>query len=598
MGSSQSSNVSKAVTNLSNYVSNSTTVNSNQVNSVESSININNCTIDLAGDFNLRNRANLIQTNTQIATSLQDANLTNNIQQQMLQESTSKVGFIGIGFADASNSANSLVQATSKITNDVSQSANQYNNTSNTFDCNRSVIQGKNLNISFNSDSQFLSSQTLGNTQTSRIVNDISQTIDQKATAIVEGIGGFLIALLLILAVIIYAVGKPLDSGAGKIAVSMGLVVLLALVITGMFLRNTPPLFAKKSECIKHSAIGLGSGANISECIDMKPNEQIMLEIPPTKYIYPILPGDSSTSGGNLVQMAISRISGQNKSGAGANGGYKADTYINLETRIKKYAQYASLLGIENIPNPLKLPNTEDTDKPYYAIPEEYMPNLGDSGNGSKCTPGTVSVGIISDPSDFNICTQPNNPQNYPYGRPFKPTAFSKTTNPYLGVANINLDVWKNYLAIDNDNVKALFARFVLCDIIGTIELHYYVKNNELIKFVDDKNRIIIGFPSEYPKDTYFFKPNTSINNWASELSGNGYIEGYVGELDNRQHRFDSFVQNIGIWIMLGMILLTFLYMCIPKTDDSQAPKKPSLIQQFLSGEKKVSVHVENIPKT
>jgi len=599
MGSAQSRNVSKAVTNISNYVSNSTTVNTEQVNNVESSININNCTIELSGDLNARSSATLMQSNNQIATSLQDANLNNNIQQQMLQESTSKVGFLGIGFADASNSANSLVQSTSKITNDVRQSANQYSNTSNTFDCNRSSIDAKNLNISFNSDSQFLSSQTLGNTQTSRIVNTISQKIDQKATAVVEGIGAFLVALLLILAVIIYAVGKPLDSGAGKIAVSIGVVFLLALIITGMYLRNTPPLFSKKSECIKHSAIGLGSGSTVAECTDMKAEQKINLESPPTKYIYPILPGEYSTSGGNLVQMAIAQISGQSKSGAGANGGYRSDTYRNLETRLTKYAPYANILGIDNIPNPLKLPDTGDSDKPYYAIPEQYIPNLGETGNGSKCTPGTVSVGTLTDLSDFNICTQPNQPQNFPYGRPFSPTAFSKTNNPYLGVANLNLEAWKNYLAIDSDDVKALFARFVLCDIIGTIELHYYVKNNELIKFVDDKtNRVIIGFPSEHPEDTYFFRPNTSINNWASELSGPGYIEGYVGELDNRQYRFNTFVKNIGIWIMLAMILLTFFYMAIPKTD-SQAPKEASLLQKILSGEAKLvgSVHVEDIPK-
>lgn len=596
MGSSQSKNVSKAVTNVSNYVSNSTTVNTNQVNNVESDVNINNCTISLLGNLNVRSSANLMQSNNQIASSLQDANLNNNIQQQMLQESTSKVGFLGIGFADASNSANSLVNATNKITNDVRQSANQYSNTSNTFTCNKSTIDAKNLNISFNSDSQFLSSQTLGNTQTARIVNNISQKIDQKSTAIVEGMGMFLLALLLILAVIIYAFGKFLDSGVAKIAVSIGLGFFLIIIITLMYLRSTPPLFSKKSECIKHSAIGLGN-QQIAECVNIEGNKQIYLELPPTKYIYPILPGESSTSGGNLVQMAIAQISGQSKSGAGANGGYRVDTYRNLESRIKKYSQYANLLGIENIPNPLKLPEPADS-KSYYAIPEQYMPNLGDSGNGSKCTPGTVSVGTLSDPSNFNICTDPNQPQNYPYGRPFNPSAFSKTDNPYLGVANLNLEAWKNYLAIDSDNTKALFARFVLCDIIGTIELHYYVKSNELVKFVDEDNKIKIGLPSEYPEDSYFFRPDSSVNSWASEVSSPGYIEGYVGQLDDRQYRFNTFIQNIGIWLMLGLIILTFIYMFIYKDKDSiKKESTPSFLEQFLKGEKKVSVKVEDIKK-
>ena len=48
-------------------------------------------------------------------------------------------------------------------------------------------------------------------------------------------------------------------------------------------------------------------------------DQKLTLESPPIKYLYPILPGVFSQSGGNLLQMSIAQASGQSKSDAGAN---------------------------------------------------------------------------------------------------------------------------------------------------------------------------------------------------------------------------------------------------------------------------------------
>lgn len=590
MGSAQSSNVAQAVTNVSNFVSNSTTANASQVSQVSQEVDLNDCYIQLTGNFDVNNSANLLETNNQIVSGMQDANLNNNIQQQMLQEATSKVGFLGIGYASASNSANEMINSTTQITNDMNVSASQYGNVNEKFECDRSTIIADNLNIGFYSNSDFLSSQTLNNSQTAKIVNNVSQSVTQKATATVEGIGALLLALLLILAVIIYGVGKPLSSGAAKVAVASALAFGLTGIIVFMYIRNTSPFFSQPSNCINHSAIGMGTGSDVPNCINMT-NQKLNLASPPTKYIYPILPGVYSKSGGNLLQMVIAQISGQSKTDAGPNGGYRVDTYNNLQNKINQYQKYATKLNIANIPNPLSVPSTGDTNNPYYAIPIEYISGLGSGGSsgGSLCTPGTASVGDSSDPTDFTICYQgqmngQNNgeAQTYPYGRPFSPAAFQKTNLPAMGVANINLQGWNSYLSNDDTNwTKTLFARFVLCDMIGNIDLHHWVLPNELIKFIGDDNKVVVdvattnGKPT-YPNDTYFFRPNNSVGDWSLGVDSVGYIEGNIGVLDDRQYKFEQFMKKIGVWILAGILaaILGYMFFTHKKKDktDSSAP--------------------------
>jgi hypothetical protein len=577
MGAAQSSNVSSAVTNLSNFVSNSTTANATQTSQVQEEIKIKNCYIQLSGDFNVNSSANLAETNTQIVGGMQDANLSNNIQQQMLQQATSKVGFLGIGYANANNSANELINSTTSITNDMTASANQFSSTADSFICDRSTIIADNMNIGFYSNSDFLSSQTLNNSQTAKVVNDVSQSVTQKATATVEGIGGLLLALLLILAVIIYAIGKPLSSGAAKTAVTASLGFVIAGIGVFMYLRNTSPFFSIPSNCINHSAIGMGTGSDIPECINMK-NQKLNLASPPTKYIYPILPTDSAAGpGGNLIQMAIAQISGQSKSDCGPNGGYRVDTMNNLENRIKQYLPYAQMLGIPNIPNPLTLPTTPtgDSANPYFAIPIEYMPNMGGVGSGgSVCTPGTCRVDSSSSLTDLTQCYKIK--QTSTSGLGFNPSIWINakgfTNLPSMGIANINLDGdsgWTKYLQ-NRDEKTALFARFVLCDIIGNIDLHHWSKPNELIKFIGDDNIPVIDVAAteqdnqlvlKYPNDTYFYHPDNAPSSWSDAIQGSGYIEGNIGVLNDRQYKFEQFMKKIGIWIIFGIVVLTIAYM-------------------------------------
>lgn len=552
MGTAQSSNVSEAVTNLTNFVSNSTSANTSQVTNIENDTTVKNCDIRLQGNFNVRDRAKLVQTNTQIVNAQQDANVRNNIQQQALQQAQSKLGFMGIGYADAHNASSELVNSANTITNDMTASANQYAVVNNNFECYNSTIIADNIDIGFYSDSDFLSSQTINNTQTAKVVNDISQKVDQSAKATVEGLGALLIGILAIIAVVIYGIGKPLSSGSAKVAVTAICGILVTGSITYMFLKNTPPFFAKPQNCINGSGVGMGTGADAYDCVDHK-LQSIQIQSPPPRYIYPVIPGDTGLSGpgpgGNLLQMAIAQAAGVSKSGAVSNGGYSVDTALNLDGRIKSYEKLASKLGIPNIPNPLMVPSSGQDKKPFYSIPEEFIPGSGSSGNLSLCTPGTAQVGTDGDSTDFSSCakTAPSELGGWRYNPSAWKDSNLYTDNPAQAIANLNIDAWRDYVS---DPKRKSFARFVLCDMIGGMDLHIYMTPDELVKYIGDDNKVIVGLASEMdPANVYKYHP----------VGSGGTLSGQIGYINTRQYKYSGFMKRVGVWLIVGIIAVGIL---------------------------------------
>lgn len=575
MGAAQSSNAAEAVANVANFVNNSTTANSTAVSEVEQTINLTNCYIKLSGDFNARESATLAQKNSQIITAKQDSNVSNNIAQQMLQQAQSTVGSLGIGYADASNSASEMVNDTNQITNAMTVGCSQYSALNQKFECDGSTIIAKNLNIGFNSSSDFLSNQTLNNDQVANVVNDISQTIQQKATATVEGISGMLLLILLAIAVIIYVAMKPLSSGGAKIIVGIVMCFLIVAIVLVMYLRGTPPFFSSLNECINNSSVGMGNSNN---CINMQ-DKKISLAHPPLKYIFGVTPTDTSQPGSNLVQMAISSTSGQTmKSGSGSNGGYRGDTYKSLDKALNggapggptDYKGMASKLGIPMIPNPLYLPTPDGNT--YYTIPGQYTPSDPDSGDNSICTPGTVQVGDNTSPSDLKNCPQIAAPNAFK-------TVSSPGPSDWINiVANLNTSEWSNYINAtgkykkglagysgDDENVvRALFARFVLCDILNTsgLDLHYYVNPNEYVKYRDANNMLQVGLAKDMDKNSiYMYHPYSYPGSWSSGVVGPGYITGKVGIVDDNSYRFQNFMRKFGGWIMIAILLCIFAFM-------------------------------------
>jgi len=564
MGQAESSNVAQAVSNVSNYVSQSTKANAAQANAIAQSINLSNCTIEVVGNFTATESSTVLQTNNQITSATQDTSLNNNIAQQMLQQATSKVGTLGLGYADASNSASQMVNDTNQIVDAMTTSASQYSATAESFNCDNSYISvGGNFDIDLSSSSNFLSSQTLSNSQTSDVVNDVSQSITQKATATVEGLADLLIALALIVAVIIWALLKPLSTGAAKVGVGIILSFAMAALVGWAYVDNLPPFFNSPGNCANGSSLG----GCLSSCIN--PTEQtINLKNPPLRYSYGLTVGDKSiTSPGNLPDGAINLvqivIASVNKNPD--NGGYTVDTYTNLQTIIAGYQALATSIGVTNIPNPLMV--VKNSNGKASKIPIEYMTSAGGAkGSAAMCTPKILSA-VVGAPGIVSDCPSSVDPAN-----------LDDSTDPTNGIANLNDLAWQNYLNStspvpspvgpnDTPLDRALFARFVLVDMMGIVDLNVYIQPTELVRYGPDMsevmqaqnvapinaNKVFQFIPSSQPSDA----------GYRNCITSGGTLNGIFGVCGDNTYKFQNFMKKIGGWIILGIVGIAFLYMFI-----------------------------------
>ena len=233
MGTTQSSNTASALADIATNVTQQTSVSQSQVANVQQSINLGaGCDIELTNDFNANYAANITQKSNQVVNTLQNANVTNDIAQKLMQTASSTVGALGVGYADASNSASMTVNATSDIKDALSATTTQQQNNFQTFNCYDSKVTASNLNISFMTDDSFDSKQLVTNTQIAKVANKISQTATQKATATIQGIGGLLILFIILIIGGVLMFGKFVTSTGGKILSMCCMLVPIAIIFS------------------------------------------------------------------------------------------------------------------------------------------------------------------------------------------------------------------------------------------------------------------------------------------------------------------------------------------------------------------------------
>ena len=561
MGGSQSSNVANAIASVSSKISQNTTANASQSENIRQQIILNNCTIK-SKNLNIDESSKTIQSNTQISKALQNSSVSNDIQQALLQSATSSVGAMGIGFSDATNSASMFVNSASDIINSLSEICNQYSSTDSSFLCDNSTIISDNVNISMGTEKQFLSSQTLDNSQVAQISNKISQKADQKATATVEGLTGLIIAFAILIIAFGYSLTKPLDTAASKIIIVVIVLFILMTIFAFMYIKETPPFFNENNECLPFELKTCNS-----DCIDQT-QKTISTNGIPLRYIYGLTKGDPdpSKSGANLMQMVISFCAGNKP----INGCYNYNNFLLIESKIRKYDNYAKLLNIPPLPNLLVVPNSGNLG---LKIPDEY---LGGTNNGnprmSLCTPSSI---IIHDPtatSDFSSCPS--------IGNITETTSLGNYAMASLNYNEKNTDDtnWFGYLSNDPNQTKAKFARYVLCDLLQIIPLSVYIEEDELVNiYKDDKHQT--GKAGDNKNDCYKLELSIPYD-FRSAITSNitSKISGKIGVCNDTTYKFHNFMTKIGIWILITLLVAFIGYMIyttyIKKESDNNDVKK------------------------
>ena len=285
MGAAQTKNTTDLVSDVTNEIMQDTQNKYDSSMVENNTIKLGKCNIKVDGDLNVKQSAETLQKAQQLNKSMSNAAVSNNIAQKIAQEAASKVGSLGIGYADAENSVYAAVNASSTIQQALGQTLGQFSEATNSVNCENSTIDVLgNMDISQGLTAKNIGNQVLQGNQLAQINNEISQSVTQKASATVQGLAGVLIAIALIIAALGYSVAKPLSSGSFKIIIMVVLLVVLVVIFLLLYLAKAPPFFSDLPLCAKND----GSFKTCdSDCIDLK-MQTIYMKNPPLKYHFQI----------------------------------------------------------------------------------------------------------------------------------------------------------------------------------------------------------------------------------------------------------------------------------------------------------------------
>lgn len=570
MGAASSSNSTDLITNVMSSISMDTSNNAAQAIINNQEINLDGCVIEAAGNVTIQQTADTVQQARQINKSIQNASVANDIAQKVAQEATSKVGSLGIGIADASNSVYAAVNASSDIKQALNNATSQYSNIGNTFNCTRSTIEaGKDLNITQSSTASTLTNQVLDGQQAAQINNKISQSVTQKASATVEGLAGLLIAIALIIAAFGYSVAKPLESGSFKIIIMVVLLVLLAVLVGFLYMRKAPPFFADSPRCQPSGVIDHALGCDES-CV--KPSHGVVnLKAPPLKYTLATT-GEGNADIGKDVNMARQIINAVKEKAN--NGGYTEAKRKEIEDDIKALTSLLKAQDVKTtwqgsgeliVPNPLAVYKDSQGKDVKFAIPSAYlMGSNPDDKTQGMCTPGAITS--ITGGSDCG-----SKPSQWNINSTCPPTgAISCTALTLATSKDTDDDIVAVYNDTDFDAFKAVATqadwdvlRFCYVHLINANSGKAYIANNYGIAdtdLVENSNKEIKRL-KDAGDWAYKFTPSDGVTPAEAGTASGGKLEGMFGFCDTQQYKINSFMQGPGKWIAIALLVAIFGYL-------------------------------------
>lgn len=579
MGAAQSSNIASATSQITNYIQDSSEVSQSQVQNIANSITLKNCEIIATGNVDISSLALTIAKNKQLNKALNNNSINNQIQQKMLQTAASTVGSMGIGYADANNSANMYANASNTVVNSTRNISSQVADINQNFTCEGSYIKGKNISISLNSNSQDVSNQILKSQDVNDVITEVSQTAEQKATAKVQGLAGLIVALAVLIGSLGYTVAKPLSSGGMKIVLVIIILLILGGLFSFMYIKKTPPFFTDNNVCNPRSNLG---GNCSSDCIKQT-NQTISIDSSPLRYVL-ALPGGQEGSGttSNLLGTAIAGVVNSVNSGKPVNNqGYNIDVKTLLESKVATLISNISKSCPEAIPTeklpPLMVnPYGNDDKNTGYIIPPQYMYGTGDG----SCTPNSIQVKGGQVPTSFDNCPTTISANT----SILKPTSISDAPDQYI--ANSNDEEWETYctdstIPIEELQKRQMLARFVLGTLSApNMDMTVYADPNEIISYLsDDSINTIYSIASKDPNNSYRFHPSGSSFSMLDSNSDGGKVEGIFGICNDRTYKFHQFALKAGAPLMSVFTVGVLSYIMLRKGS-------PKGIEKAIEGKK------------
>ena len=575
MGDAQTKNVATATTKISNKISNTTTTNAAQVNDIKNNIILDECTFDADNDIQMLNAATTQQQSKQISSGTSSSSLSNDIQQSMIQEASSTVGSMGVGYATASNATNQFAESSNDVRNAVESVSQQLSDTDNNIICKDSYFRaGGDINFGNKGATSAFSDQLSQSENMTDIINKVSQKSDQKATAKVEGLAGFILALAVLVAAFGYSVAKPLASGGGKMLIAGIMIIVLICIGVALYLNKAPPFFNDDNDC---SYARPDIGGCDAECINPRIT-RIKMDKTPLKYIVPVLPGKNKGSAyenASLLGMAVQALdmgTQGHKNNAGYNGAHAKSVQNALNAVWADIPEGVLPDGITDPPSILYNPYVKESSR-WYEMANGYKidPGAGvEDGCVNICSPKSM---VIKDGK-----TPTPNPDRSVFGDGCMCNTYYEvvpdlrsTTTDVDGVMNLNTVDWEDWVnnppsGWDSNDMK-LLARFILLKLsVGMVDFSIYTKDNEIVVYTDADGQTQTDLAKNVSKNNsgaiYKWQPTQGV---PSELldgwTGGGLLTGVIGTCNDNTYKLHKFMRNIGGYIMLLLVIFVFGYM-------------------------------------
>ena len=561
MGASVSKNTAEAMASVTNTVQNSTTVTNNAVTNQANNLDLNNCNVDVKNNINVKQYAEQVAKNKQIATGISNTDLQNNIQQTMMQQAMSSVGSMGVGYADANNSASMFSSSSNDVKNEVKTVAQNIVDSENTISCNDSVIRANNINITQGLNNQYVNDQVAKSDNITKISNTISQTAQQKATAKVAGLASFIIALAILIIALGWSFSEVAESIPGVRAIVIVIIIILFIVAIILFyMYKVPPLFNEPLQCSPNFSYGTGKNECSASCINAT-TQDVLLDHTPMKYIFSIVgdpPANSGTTGSLLNMVVSSQTSSDNLQ---INQGYTASNaqYINKQfTNFINQLDQTILVDKNNktiiIPDILVAAQIKDNKNPpnYLKIPAKFM--KAGKNDATNCSPQSIQLSANSPTKysdDDDSCSKVNS-------NCYKTDA--TTTDATEGGACLNIDGWNTLITQNPGLARFLLLRFIESpDDKLKFDLTMYEDDNDPVVYRENNIEKIALAKTVKGKVTKYYN-NKSPNSSPIGKSGSGKLSGLFGKCNNQSYKLQVGVRKVFWYGLPTLLMIFFIY--------------------------------------
>ena len=560
MGASVSKNTAESMASVTNTVENSTTVTNNDMTNQENNLELNNCSVDVRNNINVKQFAEQIAKNRQIATGLSSTDLQNDIQQKMMQEAMSSVGSMGIGYADANNSASMFANASNDVKNTVATISQNIVDSDNTISCNDSVIRAKNINITQGLNNDYVNDQVAKSDNISKIANTISQTAQQKATAKVAGLAVFIIALAILIIALGWSFSEVAQSVPGvRAIVIVVIIILFIVVIILLYMYKVPPLFNEPLQCSPNFSYGTGKNNCSGSCINAT-TQDVLLEHTPMKYIFSIVSDPPANSGttGSLLNMVVSSQTSSDK--LQNNQGYTANNAKDINDQFSKFIQTLPTNirvgkdGPIKIPANILVPAETTTKDTYLKIPDKFM-KAGDMQGGTSCTPQYIQLSTTSQStynSDSASCTDNTSGKAY--------NIDVTTTDDTKGGACVNIDEWVPFSTQNPGLARFLLLRFIESpDDQLKFDLTMYEDDYDPVVYIENNEEQIDLAKNVKDKVSKYYNNKLSTPS-PDGKSGSGKLTGLIGKCNNQSYKIQVGVRKVFWYGLPTLLMIFFIY--------------------------------------